>query len=223
MSNQFSYELDERQIRIMLQDGELDNDHAAWNRFEQSALPDNKPKSNSFSPKFNLSVSRSVIVPVIFVVLIGGLSATLFSFVDFKKKDVPVAATNPVAGTSGISTAKLPVTAASKATNPAKKETAVVSEAKEQSVPVSTSSVTTQQVVVISKEEKHTVSKPEVKQPEVIEAKNNVVAAASDIKKNPQPLLRKRKTKVASEEIPTINTSATSLNQESQEPELELK
>jgi hypothetical protein len=234
MSSQFSYELDERQIRIMLQDGELENDHAAWSRFEQSALPDSKPKSGSFSPKFNLSISRSVIVPVIFVVLIGGLSATLFSFVDFKKKEVPVASTGPTTKASTNSVTKLSVTAASKvsasqsavvaATNTSVNPAANgITEPKKQVVVASTPSVNAQQVVAVKKEEKNTVSKPEVKQPEIIAAKINAVVAASDTKNTVQPVLRKRKKKVASEEIPTINTSATSLNQESQEPELELK
>ena len=91
MSSQFSYELDERQIRILMQDAETNYNEALWDKFE-SIEPTSGCKSSSvqignYIPKFNLSISRSIIVPVLFIILIGGLSAMLFSFVDFKKKE----------------------------------------------------------------------------------------------------------------------------------------
>ena len=92
MSNQFSYELDERQIRILMQDAKSEHNELMWNRLEEMSNLSAKASIDisSHLPKINLSISRSIIVPVIFIFLIGGLSAMLFSFVDFKKKEPTV-------------------------------------------------------------------------------------------------------------------------------------
>ena len=89
MSSQFSYELDERQIRLMMQDAELDYNEAMWHKFDEMSFTQARTSSNigNYIPTINFGISRSIIVPVIFIVLIGGLSAMLFSFVDFKKKE----------------------------------------------------------------------------------------------------------------------------------------
>ncbi len=88
MSNQFSYELDERQIKLMMHDAELDTNDLAWQRFEKSSYSEQKSVFSNYSmPKINVSISRSFIIPIVFVSLIGGLSVILFSFVDFKKSD----------------------------------------------------------------------------------------------------------------------------------------
>lgn len=221
MSNQFSYELDERQIRIMLRDGETENDPAAWNRFEQMAQPDVKPKQASFSPRFNISISRSVLVPLIFVVLIGGLSATLFSFVDFKKKDVKVVKTVPEQkSTETQATIQAqPVTTVSSA--PEKVVSAPVENTAAAPIP------TVQQPSLTQTETKQAIQKTETKPAEVVPAKASTspqIVTAANTSANQQPIVKKRKQKkVVSEEIPTINTSSTNLNQESQEPELELR
>lgn len=220
MSNQFSYELDERQIRIMLRDGVMENDPSAWNRFEQLAQPDVKPKQASFSPRFNLSISRSVVVPLIFVVLIGGLSATLFSFVDFKKKDTRV--------TKAIPEQKKPETPAT-----VKAQLTGISTAAEKpaqapaTTTIAVSTPTAQQAVILPAETKQAIQKAETKPAETAPVKSPalpVVTAANTTTSQQQPLVKKKKQKkVVSEEIPTINTSSTNLNQESQEPELELR
>lgn len=220
MSNQFSYELDERQIRIMLRDGVMENDPSAWNRFEQLAQPDVKPKQASFSPRFNLSISRSVVVPLIFVVLIGGLSATLFSFVDFKKKDTRV--------TKAIPEQKKPETPAT-----VKAQLTGISTASEKpaqapaTTTIAVSTPTAQQAVILPAETKQAIQKAETKPAEAAPVKSPtppVVTAANTTTSQQQPLVKKKKQKkVVSEEIPTINTSSTNLNQESQEPELELR
>lgn len=225
MSNQFSYELDERQIRLMLQDGELEYDSSAWNRFEQVAKPEFKSQSPSLVSKLNLSISRSVIVPGIFILLIGGLSAMLFSFVDFKKKDQAV--TKPV---SESANKPLPVkTVITKQTvMPAKKEAATtptVQEQEHKTVVITTPLNTT--TAIIKKEETQSVAKPETK-PVTINppVKANALSVATEKKKEvmPVPFIKRKRKKETSEEIPTINTSSTLLNSTvTQEPELELK
>jgi hypothetical protein len=230
MSNQFSYELDERQIRIMLRDGEMENDPAAWNRFEQLAQPDVKPKQASFSPRFNVSISRSVLVPLIFVVLIGGLSATLFSFVDFKKKDAKI--------TKAVPEQKSQETPATIQAQPVTDLSAIPE--KVASTPVENTTAaptpTVQQATLTQTETKQAVQKTETKPAETAPSKTSTsgqvvtattapsVVTAANTTPHQQPVVKKRKQKkVVSEEIPTINASSTNLNQENQEPELELR
>lgn len=227
MSNQFSYELDERQIRILLQDGEAEYDASAWNRFEQLAKPDIKPASRSFSPKFNISISRSVVVPLVFVVLIGGLSATLFSFVDFKKKEAPVTKHTPEQQTQ-----TQPAIIEKAATPAQPKQEAVATSTEHQQVlnSSSTPSVAAQQTILTQKpSSEKTPAKPEDKplatavvkgSPAAVQATSGQVNTA---KEPVQPAIRRKKIKETSEAIPTINTSSTMLNQGNAEPELDLK
>ena len=42
MSNQFSYELDERQIRILMQNAELEYDESVWQKFSSIPVVDHK-------------------------------------------------------------------------------------------------------------------------------------------------------------------------------------
>ncbi|MCC6181309.1 MAG: hypothetical protein IT237_05700 [Bacteroidia bacterium] len=88
MSSPFNYELDEKKIKQELQNAEVLYHDDAWIKFESVLYT--QQKKSTFQPKnvqFNLGISRSVIIPVIFILLIGGLSALLFSFIDFKKKE----------------------------------------------------------------------------------------------------------------------------------------
>jgi hypothetical protein len=231
MSNQFSYELDERQIRIMLRDGEAENDSGAWNRFEQLVQPDVKTKQASFGRSFNLSISRSVLIPLVFVILIGGLSATLFSFVDFKKKDVKVVKNTPEQQSTAIKASVQPASSRDQQAPPAvqvQPETQSATPEKPLNTPTeqvsATPTPTVQQPAITKNGTKPVVQKTEVKPVEVSPAKTTptpVVTAAYT--KSVQPVVKKRKQKkIVSEEIPTINASSTKLNQESQEPELEL-
>jgi len=42
MSSQFSYDLDERQIRILMQDGEAPHNEVMWQKFDQLAKSETK-------------------------------------------------------------------------------------------------------------------------------------------------------------------------------------
>ena len=86
MSSPFSYDLDERQIKIILQHAELEYNEEAWHNFEALTPIESKFSYGKSMPNINIGISRSIIVPIIFIVLIGGFSTILFSFVDFKKK-----------------------------------------------------------------------------------------------------------------------------------------
>ena len=215
MSSQFSYELDERQIRMKMQDAELDYNDALWNKFDELSVTQSKASANvaNLIPKFNLSISRSIIVPVIFIVLIGGLSAMLFSFVDFKKKEsieqeIPyVAKVEPI---------KQPEVKTKFAVKPKPIETSTIN-----TIPaIDTASITLTNSVIIEP----TVTKKE-EPVKVGEAKpQEIIASWAEPKKEPVVHQKKKKNKVKTEVLPTINASTTTnLNEGAAEPELELK
>jgi len=207
MSSQFSYELDERQIRILMQDAELDYNEALWHKFDELATSRSKSSHNmgNYIPKINFSISRSIIVPVLFIVLIGGLSAMLFSFVDFKKKqsiekEIPLVANSEKNNK--------PITITKTVARPKQTDKII---AKTNSIVV-TNSVSTIIIPEIKKEEPVKVA--EVKQKELI-----VPTVITKKESTPAPIKKKRKIKT--EVLPTINTS-TNLNEDVTEPELEL-
>jgi hypothetical protein len=89
MSSQFSYELDERHIKILMSTAEINKTDELWDKFvkTESSKIKNYGGLNAKIPTINIGVNRSVIVPVLFILLIGSLSAMLFNFVDSKKKE----------------------------------------------------------------------------------------------------------------------------------------
>lgn len=225
MSSQFSYELDERQIKILMQDAELDGHETLWSKFE-SLEPNANCKTTSvqignYIPKFNVSISRSVIVPVLFIVLIGGLSAMLFSFVDFKKKEtidkeIPLVANPENLKKTEVTTAKL--------VKPVEVKTAPIA-----TVAVNTTSVTntsTTPTVTASEPKKEEMAKTApittVSAAVIKESDNAKVVSKNTSTQTTPTIIKKKKKKVAAEELPTIKT-VTNLNEGVSEPELDLK
>ncbi len=213
MSNQFSYELDERQIRILMQDAELDYNEALWDKFDELVSSHSKSSNNisNYIPNINLSISRSIIVPILFIVFIGGLSAMLFSFVDFKKKEsinkeIPLVATSEKI--------KEPVITTKKVIKP------------QEAIAVKTNSVVISNSVSTntSSENKNLVPvKVAEVTPKVIteEKPKEIIVPTVVIKKESAPAPIKKKKKIKMEVLPTINAS-TNLNEGVSEPELEL-
>jgi hypothetical protein len=225
MSSQFSYELDERQIKILMQDAELDGHEALWSKFE-SLEPSANCKTTSvqignYIPKFNVSISRSVIVPVLFIVLIGGLSAMLFSFVDFKKKEtidkeIPLVANPENFKKPEVTTAKL--------VKPVEVKTAPIA-----TVAVNTASMTntpTTPTVTVSEPKKEEMAKTapitSVSAAVIKESDNAKVVSKNMSTQTTPTVIKKKKKKVAAEELPTIK-AVTNLNEGVSEPELDLK
>lgn len=216
MSNQFSYELDERQIRILMQNAELDYDDSVWQKFSSIPVVDHKQSISVLLPKINIGISRSVIVPIFFVLMIGSLSALLFSFVDFKKKDevikeIPL--TNPTITKKNIPTA--PVTVKPKLVVTSPKDTVI------------STRVANAEVKALPEQQKNTepiakaiepVIKPITTEPIVSERKEQKVVTQAIPKKK-----KKRNRKQITEELPIINARTTTLNEGSSEPELEIK
>jgi len=87
MNSLFNYELDEKQIRLTLQGAELEYSESAWLEFD-NAFPGNTVSNTSISqfnfPKINFNINRNVLVPLFFIIGLGGISAIMFRFIDFK-------------------------------------------------------------------------------------------------------------------------------------------
>ncbi len=216
MSNQFSYELDERQIRILMQNAELEYDESVWQKFSEIPVVDQKQSISAAIPKINIGISRSVIVPIFFILIIGGLSTLLFSFVDFKKKEEVV---NEIPLTKPTITKKIIP------------PTAVVTK------PVVIANVTKDTIVASSivttavKEQPEVAKKTEqiIKtiEPVIKSIKTEPIASVRKEQKEITQVVSKKKKKKnrkqITEELPIINARTTSLSEGSSEPELEIK
>ncbi len=90
MSSLFNYELDEKQIRLTLHDAELEYNPLEWQDFD-SNYSETVSKTNKNPilnlPKINLNINRNVLVPLFFIVGLGGVSAIMFKFINFKTKE----------------------------------------------------------------------------------------------------------------------------------------
>ena len=210
MSSQFSYELDERQIRMLLQDAEIDYNEALWHKFDELVTARSKSSHNisNYIPKINFSISRSIIVPVLFIVFIGGLSAMLFSFVDFKKKQAIEKEMPIVAKSEKI---KEPVIIPKQIIKP---KLVVATVIKTNSIATETTTETS--VAAIKKEEPIKVAEVKPKEKEITVP---VIAVKKETFVN--PVKKKSKKKLKPQDLPIINTS-TDLNEGVNEPELEL-
>jgi len=93
MSNLFSYELDEEQIRSTLLSGgkQVDLSDPAWDEFEANFLQNvtNTSPVKFKLPEFNLNINRNIVLPVIFIAGLVGVSAIMLSFIDFKTNTPP--------------------------------------------------------------------------------------------------------------------------------------
>jgi hypothetical protein len=216
MSSQFSYELDERQIRILMQNTELDYNEVMWNKFEEMAVPESKSSIGNFVPSINLSISRSIIVPILFIILIGGLSGLLFSFVDFKKKEVIEKEVPLVANPENF---KKPEVKPKKTTIVKRNQTvaAVIDSVAIKTPSVEVINLTT--TIPSADSKKETVVKTIDTKP-----KEESAAKINEVKKETivVPVKKKRKRNMQSEELQSINTPIN-LNEGATEPELDLK
>lgn len=87
MSSLFSYELDEKQIRLTLQNSKaVAYSESFWDDFETNFVQHSSNQSHvKFKlPEFHLNINRNVVLPIIFIAGLVGVSAIMLSFVDFK-------------------------------------------------------------------------------------------------------------------------------------------
>lgn len=212
MSSQFNYELDERQIRILMQNTELTYDESAWRKF--SSLPEEEHRQSLavMLPKISFGISRSVIVPVFFILMIGGLSSLLFSFVDFKKKEEVIKEIpyiKPVPNKKIITpkpTISKPIT--------------IVTLTTEIAVPIETVAL-----IPIDKSITNKKEEPTKNIVETVVSKETIVSENERKNENSTIVTKKKKKrrKNITEELPTINATSTNLNEGVKEPELDIK
>ncbi len=214
MSSPFSYDLDERQIKIILQHAELEYNEEAWHNFEAIAPLETKFSYGKSIPTINIGISRSIIVPIIFIVFIGGFSTLLFSFVDFKKKPDVITEVPMIIKPS---------------IKPIIKPKAKLVPPITKIIPIVTNTVATLISTVSTVPTKTiTENKLAVKEDIIpVEKVSQSVQIENQKSKEHKPkeivVKQKKKRKLKSVELPTIKASTTNLNEGSVEPELELR
>lgn len=84
MSNQFTYEIDERNLRTQLRELEVPLKEDSWHKFE--AFSDTQVGQHTSSPlrNFNLNLNRNVVLPVVFGVIIVLFSLLMVNFISIK-------------------------------------------------------------------------------------------------------------------------------------------
>ena len=208
MNSQFSYDLDERQLKILLQDAELEFSEEAWQKFEKLKPIESKSTFENILPKINIGISRSIIVPIIFIVLIGGFSALLFSFVDFKKK--------PEVITEIPMIVKPTIKPEIKSSVPIKKNIPLVKDTI--SAIISSVAIDT----IKTKKENKLKIEEDIKLIENISKLNQIENERLEVNK-PKEIVGKPKKKQKPLKLPTIKASTSNLNGYNVEPELKLK
>lgn len=212
MSSPFSYELDERQIKLMLQDVELTCCEQAWQKFEEFSAVERKASLNVTVPKLNFGISRSIIIPIFFILLIAGFSSILFSFVDFKKKPEVIKEIPYQAPSKKIITKTKPIIA------PVTKPIVHLTDTIKDTI---TPLVTTTPSIVAN--ETSTIKKANKPIEVTNQPKNEAVTTTTVSQTIASNRVKKKKKKAITEEIQTISVPNINLNEGSTEPELELK
>lgn len=85
MSSHFTYEIDERKLRVKLKDFEMPYDEEAWKVFEAAEGTSSRGLVSSRISNIRVPLNRQVIVPAAFGILIIVFSFLLFNFIDIKK------------------------------------------------------------------------------------------------------------------------------------------
>jgi len=87
MSRQFNYELDENQIKSLMQNSELELNESLWEKFEHITNTRRNTHLNfsKYFQKIDLNINKTIVLFLAFIALISGFSSMLFTLVDFKK------------------------------------------------------------------------------------------------------------------------------------------
>ncbi|MBL7934071.1 MAG: hypothetical protein JNL60_19360 [Bacteroidia bacterium] len=84
MSNQFTYEIDERKLRMQLKDMEYPLSENSWQKFENYAASHVVHRASSATGAFRLNLNRNVVLPVVFGAVVISFSLLLLNFVSLK-------------------------------------------------------------------------------------------------------------------------------------------
>lgn len=236
MSSLFSYELDESQIRLTLQnDRAVDYNESSWDDFEskfvQHATNQNLPKFKL--PEFHLNINRNVVLPVIFIAGLVGVSAIMLSFVDFKTNAPTQVEKSLIPNPDNFKSEETKSAAIVKKEIP--KPVAEKPVVKTDSVPVNTEQpvmtdpatalANTTPTVNHSTTTFNPPTQARVAVPDSVSVSNNNPNIISPVGQTYTGKKRKRRRKVPTEQIETIKAPSILGQQEAstKEPELELK
>lgn len=84
MSNHFTYEIDERNLRRQLNDHALPFNEEAWQNFERYNSAQSTFKRESRMKSLNITLNRNVVLPVVFGVIVILFSFLLVNFISIK-------------------------------------------------------------------------------------------------------------------------------------------
>ena len=85
MSNHFSYEIDERNLRIQLKNFEVSQREDAWQKYEAFAQQNPLEPINQGFNGFQIKINRSILVPAVFGLVIIVFASILYNFVSIDK------------------------------------------------------------------------------------------------------------------------------------------
>lgn len=99
MSAIFSYEIDERNLRVQLKNLEVPLKEEAWQKFDAFAKMHGQMEPTPIFNQIQFKLNRNVVMPAIFGTIILVFSFMLYNFVSIKKDKIqspePVASSNP--------------------------------------------------------------------------------------------------------------------------------
>jgi len=88
MSAIFSYEIDERNLRVQLKNLEVPLKEEAWQKFDSYARAHGQPEQRPVFQQLQFRLNRNVVMPAIFGTIILVFSLMLYNFVSIKKDKV---------------------------------------------------------------------------------------------------------------------------------------
>ena len=88
MSGHFVYEIDERKLRVRLQEFEVEPKQEAWSNFEAYYHSVQQQKNDRQGLKFNVPISMNVLLPIVFGAVIIIIAVLLFQFISIKNPPV---------------------------------------------------------------------------------------------------------------------------------------
>ena len=87
MSSHYSYDIDERNLRLKLKANEIPFTEDIWLKFESYQQTHQKQQSiDDVVKKFSFKINRNVVLPIVFGAVIIAFSLLLFNFINIKAK-----------------------------------------------------------------------------------------------------------------------------------------
>ncbi len=88
MSGHFVYEIDERKLRVKLQEIEVEQKQDSWSNFESYYLSKNKAQNDGPLKNFYVPISMNIVLPLVFGLIIIIVAVILFKFISIKNPEI---------------------------------------------------------------------------------------------------------------------------------------